>query len=169
MYNVQNTSQTSFEYEYVICIQLISCVQEDTYSLLTLNKFPILSFYTLSLSLNATFPHVNYNPARLTIALEINYLKLLEISRILILVKPKFSRNNQLKYMFFCKIFCRIFKTELHKKYPYLEFFWSVSFHIWTEYSPYSVQMRKNRNQKNSKYERFSCSAGLKRSLNNPL
>ena len=49
-------------------------------------------------------------------------------------------------------------------KVPYLEFFWSVFSHIWTEYgeirsiSQYSFQMRENTNQENSEYGHFSCS-----------
>ena len=44
---------------------------------------------------------------------------------------------------------------------PYLEFFWSVFSHIWTEYEEihriylYSVRMRENTNQKNFEYRRF--------------
>ena len=47
---------------------------------------------------------------------------------------------------------------------PYLEFFWSVFSHIWTEYgeirsiSLYSFQMRDNTDQENSEYGHFSCS-----------
>ena len=52
----------------------------------------------------------------------------------------------------------------LREKCPYLEFFWSVFSHIWTEYgeilriSPYSVRMRENTDQKNSEYGHFSGS-----------
>ena len=44
---------------------------------------------------------------------------------------------------------------------PYLEFFWSVFFRIWTEYGDllckylYPVQLRKNADQKNSEYGHF--------------
>ena len=50
------------------------------------------------------------------------------------------------------------------KKCPYLNFFWSVFFRIWTEYgeipniSPYSVRMRENTDQKNSECGQFSRS-----------
>ena len=46
----------------------------------------------------------------------------------------------------------------LRKKYPYSELFWSAFFRIWTEYweilriFPYSVRMRENADQNNSKY-----------------
>ena len=49
----------------------------------------------------------------------------------------------------------------LREKYPYSEFFWSVFSRIRTEYgdlqikSPYSVRMRENTDQKNSKYGYF--------------
>ena len=48
------------------------------------------------------------------------------------------------------------------EKCPYSEFFWSVIFRILIEYgeiriiSPYSVQMRENKGQKNSEYGQFS-------------
>ena len=48
------------------------------------------------------------------------------------------------------------------KKCPYSELFWSAYPRIRTEYgdlqikSPYSVQMRKNKDQKNSEYVHFS-------------
>ena len=47
---------------------------------------------------------------------------------------------------------------RLRKKCQYSEFFWSVFFHIPTEdgdllrKSPYSVQMRENKDQNNSEY-----------------
>ena len=50
--------------------------------------------------------------------------------------------------------------TTLHEKCPYSEFFWSSFSHIWTDYrdllckSLYSVRMRKNPDQKHSKYGR---------------
>ena len=53
------------------------------------------------------------------------------------------------------------FKNEflsLRENCSYLEFFWSVFSRILTEYgeilriSPYSVRMRKNKDQKNSEY-----------------
>ena len=50
---------------------------------------------------------------------------------------------------------------------PYLEFFWSVFPHIWTEYgeirslSIYSVRMREDKDQKNSEYWCFSRSVHL--------
>ena len=56
-----------------------------------------------------------------------------------------------------------VFVTESrYKKCPYSKFFWSVFSRIWTEYgdlqvkSPYSVWMRENADQKNSKCELFS-------------
>ena len=48
--------------------------------------------------------------------------------------------------------------TTLREKYLYSEFFWSLFSRIRIEYeqilciSPYSVRMRKNTDQKNSKY-----------------
>ena len=56
----------------------------------------------------------------------------------------------------------------LREKCLYLEIFWSAFSHIRTEYgemrgiSPYSVRMRENADQKNSKYRHFS------RSVNDP-
>ena len=50
------------------------------------------------------------------------------------------------------------------EKCPNTEFFWSVFSSIWSEYgdlpskSPYSVQIRENTDQKNSKFEHFSRS-----------
>ena len=55
-------------------------------------------------------------------------------------------------------------KFSLREKWPYSESFWSVFSRIWAEYgetpliSPYSVQMWKNTDQKNSEYEKFSGS-----------
>ena len=55
----------------------------------------------------------------------------------------------------------------LHEKCPYSEFFWSVFSAIWTEYQeilpiyPYSVRMRENTDQKNSKYGHFLRSVGV--------
>ena len=49
----------------------------------------------------------------------------------------------------------------LRKRCLYLELFWSAFSHIWTEYedirsiSPYSVRMRENADQYNSKYRHF--------------
>ena len=54
---------------------------------------------------------------------------------------------------------------SLRKMCPYLELFWSASSRIWTEYreilriSPYSVRMRENVDQNNSKYGQFLRSA----------
>ena len=51
---------------------------------------------------------------------------------------------------------------SLCEKCPYLGFFWSVFSRIWTEYkkilsiSPYSVRMRENMDQNDSKYGHFS-------------
>ena len=56
-------------------------------------------------------------------------------------------------------------KTTLREKCPYSESFWSVFSRIRTEYgktlriSPYSVRMRKNTDQNNSKYGHFLRSA----------
>ena len=53
---------------------------------------------------------------------------------------------------------------SLSKMCANTEFFWSIFSRIWTEYgdlfhwSPYSVQMRKNTDQKNSVFGRYSCS-----------
>ena len=50
---------------------------------------------------------------------------------------------------------------SLREKCPYSELFWSAFCHIRTEYgeilriSPYSVRMRENADQNNSKYEHF--------------
>ena len=67
----------------------------------------------------------------------------------------------------------KTFKTNkatvsLRKKYPYLEFFWSIFSRIWTEYgemqsiSPYSERMQENTDQKNSVYGYFSRSVIIK-------
>ena len=45
--------------------------------------------------------------------------------------------------------------SKVHEKCPYSEFFWPVSSRM-RSISPYSVQMRKNMNQKNSEYGHFS-------------
>ena len=53
------------------------------------------------------------------------------------------------------------YENTLREKCPYSKFFWSVFSRIWTEYGeilPYSVQMRENKDQKNSEYGHFSCS-----------
>ena len=56
---------------------------------------------------------------------------------------------------------------------PYSEFFWSVFSRIQTEYEeifrifPYSVQMRENKDQKNSEYRHLSRSVLL--SKNSPF
>ena len=53
------------------------------------------------------------------------------------------------------------------KKCPYSEFFWSLFSRIRTEYgdlrnkSPYSVQIRENKDQKNSEYRHFLHSVTL--------
>ena len=58
-------------------------------------------------------------------------------------------------------------RPSLPKKCPYSELFWSASSHIWTEYgeirsiSSYSVRMRENVDQNNSKYGHFLRSAFL--------
>ena len=59
------------------------------------------------------------------------------------------------------------FRASLRKKCPYLELFWFIFFHIWTEYRDlqstflYSVKIRENADQKNSKYGRFLRSASF--------
>ena len=64
------------------------------------------------------------------------------------------------KHLIYIKRIC----NTLRRKCPYSEFFWSVFSRIRTEYgeirsvSPYSVQMRENTDQKNSKYGYFSRS-----------
>ena len=64
----------------------------------------------------------------------------------------------------------------LREKCPYSGFFWSVFSRIWTEYgeilriSAYSVRMRQNADQKNSKYGHFSRSGGGgKRRVKDPV
>ena len=55
----------------------------------------------------------------------------------------------------------RLFLTQsLRKKCPYSEFFWSVFYHIRTEYGQIlrRDQMQKNTDRKNSKYGHFSRS-----------
>ena len=58
-------------------------------------------------------------------------------------------------------------KLALLKKCPYSELFWSAFSRIRTEYgeirsiSPFSVQMRENLDQNNSKYGHFSRSVDL--------
>ena len=55
-------------------------------------------------------------------------------------------------------------RLTLREKCLYSEFFWSVFSRIWTEYgemqsiSPYSVQMWKNTDQKNSEFGHFAPS-----------
>ena len=52
----------------------------------------------------------------------------------------------------------------MRKNCPNTEFFWPVFFHIWDEHgdlrskSPYSVQIRKNTDQKNPVFGHFSRS-----------
>ena len=52
-------------------------------------------------------------------------------------------------------------RQTLHEKYPYSRLFWSVFFHIWTEYgemrskSPYSVRLWENTVKNNSEYGHF--------------
>ena len=56
---------------------------------------------------------------------------------------------------------------SLHEMCPYSEFLWSVFFLIRTEFgdllckSPYSVRMRENTDQKNSKYRHFLRSVSV--------
>ena len=53
-------------------------------------------------------------------------------------------------------------KRQHSVKCPYSEFFWSIFSCIWTEsgeirnISPYSLRMRENTDQKNSKYGHFT-------------
>ena len=63
------------------------------------------------------------------------------------------------------KCFIKI-KSSPREKCPYSEFCWSVISGIRTEYrqilrSPYSMQMQKNRDQKDFEYGHFSHSASL--------
>ena len=59
--------------------------------------------------------------------------------------------------------FCKNSTQPLSKKCPYLELFWSVFFHVWTEYgeilhiSPYSVQMWEKTDENNSEYGQLLC------------
>ena len=59
----------------------------------------------------------------------------------------------------------RVYKAILRKKCPYVELSWSAFSCIQVEYgeiqniSPYSVRMRENADQNNSKYGHFSRSA----------
>ena len=59
----------------------------------------------------------------------------------------------------------------LHEKCPYLELFWLVFSHIQTEYGEvrsiflYSVRMRGNRNQINSKYRQFLRSVVVNKTI----
>ena len=63
-------------------------------------------------------------------------------------------------------------RMSLHKKCPYLELFWSVFSHIWTEYgeirsiSPYSARMRESTDQNNSEYGHFLRSVSSERTPN---
>ena len=56
---------------------------------------------------------------------------------------------------------CSSTYMTFRKKCPYSEFFWSLFFHIRSEYgkmfhiSPYSVRIRENTDQKNSEYGPF--------------
>ena len=74
------------------------------------------------------------------------------------------ERIKRKKYV--CKVVCvahghKYQTIPLREKCPYSEFSWSVLSRIWNEYgeilriSPYSVQMWKNTDQKNSEYEHF--------------
>ena len=52
--------------------------------------------------------------------------------------------------------FCtRVTSYSLLEKCSYLEFFWYVFSHIWTDYT---VRIRENTDLKNSKWGHFSCS-----------
>ena len=57
--------------------------------------------------------------------------------------------------------------VSLRKKCPYSELFWSLFYHIWTEYGeirsifPYSVRIWENTDQNNSEYGHFSRSVYL--------
>ena len=68
----------------------------------------------------------------------------------------------------FSEILCLKGKLlALREKCQYLELFWSIFSRTWTEYgkilciSPYSVRMRENADQNNSKYGHFSRSVAL--------
>ena len=52
-------------------------------------------------------------------------------------------------------------KLTLLEKCLYSEIFWSIFSRIQTKYSPYSVRMKENKDQKNSEYGHFSRSVIL--------
>ena len=63
-------------------------------------------------------------------------------------------------------IYIFVLSFTLRKSCPYSELFWSAFFSIWTEYGeilsifPYSVRLRENGYQNNSKFRYFLCSVG---------
>ena len=68
------------------------------------------------------------------------------------------------KYLFVSWILLKKPELTLRKKCPYSELFWPIFSRTCTKYGearsifPYSVQMRKNADQNNSKYGHFSHS-----------
>ena len=80
----------------------------------------------------------------------------------LIAIKNQFQFNKTFAFRIVQLLF--VFRLSLRKMCPYSEFFWSVFLRIRTVYgeilriSPYSVRMRENTEQKNSKYGHFSRS-----------
>ena len=66
-------------------------------------------------------------------------------------IKKTFNLGSQKGFIFQYLI--------LRERCPYLEFFWSVFSHIWTEYgdilriSPYSIRIRENKDHQNFEYE----------------
>ena len=65
------------------------------------------------------------------------------------------------------QVFISLFQITLREKCPYSRFFWSVFSCLRTEYgemrsfSPYSVRIRENTDQKNSEYGHFSRSVSF--------
>ena len=65
------------------------------------------------------------------------------------------------------QVFISLFQITLREKCPYSGFFWSVFSCLRTEYgemrsfSPYSVRIRENTDQKNSEYGHFSRSVSF--------
>ena len=70
-------------------------------------------------------------------------------------------RRSCLNMQLFSGMFLHHFNRTLREKCPYSEILWFLFSRIWIEYgeiiriSPYSVRMRKNRDQKNYEYGHF--------------
>ena len=86
--------------------------------------------------------------------------KALESIEILVAVRQSISQDwNSMALNYIGK---KYLNEPMRKKCQYSEILWSVIFSFRTEYgdllrkSPYSVRMRKNMNQQNSKHRRFS-------------